>query len=48
MKCPDQWNAIASMSTRRSSVGVGVLNNLLYAVSNEFMDQDPPKFSDVH
>lgn len=24
---------IASMSTRRSSVGVGVVNNLLYAVS---------------
>lgn len=28
-----KWTMIASMSTRRSSVGVGVVNNLLYAVS---------------
>lgn len=27
-----EWRAIASMNTRRSSVGVGVLNGLLYAV----------------
>lgn len=27
-----EWSAITSMSTRRSSVGVGVLNGLLYAV----------------
>lgn len=26
------WNMIASMSTRRSSVGVGVVYNQLYAV----------------
>ena len=26
------WSSIASMSTRRSSVGVAVLNGLLYAV----------------
>lgn len=30
------WTMIASMSTRRSSVGVGVVNNLLYAVSNVY------------
>jgi kelch-like protein 2/3 len=28
-----EWRAIASMNTRRSSVGVGVLNGLLYAVN---------------
>ena len=28
-----EWRPIASMSTRRSSVGVGVLNGLLYAVN---------------
>lgn len=27
-----EWRAVASMTTRRSSVGVGVLNGLLYAV----------------
>lgn len=27
-----EWRPIASMSTRRSSVGVGVVNGLLYAV----------------
>lgn len=27
-----EWRTIASMSTRRSSVGVGVVNGLLYAV----------------
>lgn len=27
-----EWRMISSMSTRRSSVGVGVLNNLIYAV----------------
>jgi kelch-like protein 2/3 len=27
-----EWRMIAAMSTRRSSVGVGVLNGLLYAV----------------
>jgi kelch-like protein 2/3 len=27
-----EWRPIASMNTRRSSVGVGVLNGLLYAV----------------
>lgn len=27
-----EWRMIANMSTRRSSVGVGVLNNLLFAV----------------
>lgn len=26
------WNLIENMSTRRSSVGVGVVNNELYAV----------------
>lgn len=28
-----EWRMIAPMSTRRSSVGVGVVNGLLYAVS---------------
>lgn len=28
-----EWRMISCMSTRRSSVGVGVLNNLLYAVN---------------
>lgn len=28
----DKWTFIESMSTRRSSVGVGVINNQLYAV----------------
>lgn len=28
-----EWRMISNMSTRRSSVGVGVLNNLLYAVN---------------
>lgn len=28
-----EWRIIAPMSTRRSSVGVGVVNSLLYAVS---------------
>jgi hypothetical protein len=27
-----EWRSIASMSTRRSSVGVGVLGGLIYAV----------------
>jgi hypothetical protein len=27
-----EWRSIASMSTRRSSVGVGVLAGLIYAV----------------
>lgn len=27
-----EWHLIAPMSTRRSSVGVGVVNSLLYAV----------------
>ena len=27
-----EWRQIASMSTRRSSVGVGVLSGLIYAV----------------
>jgi len=27
-----EWRAIAAMSTRRSSVGVGVLHGLIYAV----------------
>lgn len=30
-----EWRMIAAMSTRRSSVGVGVLNGLLYAVGGE-------------
>lgn len=32
-----QWSSITPMSTRRSSVGVAVLNNLLYAVSCEII-----------
>lgn len=28
-----EWRMVSNMSTRRSSVGVGVLNNLLYAVN---------------
>lgn len=32
-----EWRMIANMSTRRSSVGVGVLNNFLYAVQHNFI-----------
>lgn len=32
-----EWRLIASMCTRRSSVGVGVLNGLIYAVSPPFV-----------
>jgi kelch-like protein 2/3 len=32
-----EWRMIAPMSTRRSSVGVGVVNGLLYAVSLCFL-----------
>ena len=28
-----EWQSISPMSTRRSSVGVGVMNGLIYAVS---------------
>jgi len=28
-----EWRMISSMSTRRSDPGIGVLNNLLYAVN---------------
>lgn len=34
-----EWHMIACMSTRRSSVGVGVVNNLLYAVSMFYYPQ---------
>lgn len=30
-----EWRMIASMSTRRSSVGVGVVNGMLYAVGRD-------------
>lgn len=31
-----KWSSAASMTTRRSSVGVGVLNGLIYAVIIKF------------
>lgn len=35
-----EWRMIAPMSTRRSSVGVGVVNGFLYAVSYYCVMQD--------
>lgn len=32
IRSSEKWEPIASMSTRRSSVGVGVLDGLLFAV----------------
>lgn len=33
----NEWTLISSMSTRRSSVGVGVVNRKVYAVGGKFL-----------